>query len=142
MKRFEKICGILSIIAIIMKFALIPGADILMTISLITLSWFYFYPCLLFVASNKLYKKILVRYIVGSAGIAWGLSMLCCGILFIIQHFPGATMILLTGLVITIINLIIYFRSKSDFRKIILIRASVIGGFALFLFFASFFKIL
>jgi hypothetical protein len=113
--------AILAGIAIILKFALFPGGSILGTLSLMLLACFYFYLSFAFFNNVKLrnifrgssYKGISASRIIVSIVTGWGLSALCCGILFKIQHYPGGGIMLMAGLItifiITTILLINYF---------------------------------
>ena len=144
MKTFERILGIMFVIAIIMKLLLIPGGDILATLSLTFLSLFYLFLGFAFFNKIKLknifsqssYKDISVLRIMGAIGAGWGFSAICNGILFKMMHWPDAGVYMLSGLipifVVAIIALFKFFRSKSDFYQTILTRIGIIGGICLF----------
>ena len=149
MKRFEIILGIIFLIALIFKIALIPGGVILATISLTLLAMFYNFFAFAFfnkirlknIFSGKSYQGISVWRIIGSIGLGWGLAALCMGILFKLMQWPGGMIMLLTGLItiliVVIIALVKFFLSKGDFYKTILLRIAIIGGFGLFFFFTT-----
>ena len=149
MKRFEIIFGILSVVAIIMKLALVSGSGILMTLILTLLACFYFYLGFAFfnnirlkkIFSKSSYYGISALRIIGSIGVGWGLSIMCCGILFKMMHWPGGILFLHIGLiqifVIAIIVLVKFSLSKSDFYKTILLRFAIIGGLGLLFFFTT-----
>ncbi len=146
MKKFEKIFGIITIIALVMKLFLIPGAGILLTLSLSVLSCFYFLFGFAFFNGIKLkqifqsssYKGISALRIIGSIGLGIGLSEICMGILFKIQHWPGAHLQLHCGLLIILIILIValfqYFKSENKFYPFIFKRIAIIGGFGFIMF--------
>jgi len=148
MKRFEKIFGIVFLIALVFKLLTWPGGGILATISLTPLMFFYNFFAFAFfnnirlknIFTGKSYQGISVLRIIGSIVSGWGLAALCVGILFKIMHWPGANSMLLSGfitiIVVLAIVLIKFFRSKNDFYKMVLLRIAIIGGFGLLLFFA------
>jgi len=141
MKRFEIILGIVFLIAVILKIAHLPGAGILLTISLTSLACFYFFFAIFKnvsqenTFSKKSHKGIPILRIIGSFGAWWGISVFCIGILFKLMHFPGEKMILLVGIitifVVAIIALVKFLQSKSDLYKTILLRIAIIGGLGL-----------
>jgi len=145
MKTLEKVIGLVIIISLIMKLTLIPGGSILAVISLTTLACIY-YP-LGFAFFNKIrlrkifkrdsYKGLTKFRIIGAIGIGMGLAAICIGILFKFQHWPGADTYLSSGLVTTLIILIVamirFIKSKDNFYKRIFKRIAIIGGFGLIL---------
>jgi hypothetical protein len=145
MNKFEKIFGVLAVIALILKFASISGGSILATLSLTSLSFLYYlFGFALFndiklknIFKRSSYKGISVLRIISSVGVGLGLSTICLGILFRIQFWPGGRMMLAVGLItiliITIIAFIDFLKSKSDY-KTILLRVAIIGGIGLLLF--------
>ena len=151
MKRFEIILGIGVLVALFFKVLHFPGGSLLLTITLMGLACIYlFWGFALFNnvsdenAFNKsAYSGISTQQIMFSIVAALALSAVCIGILFKIQHWPGAVVILLSGLiavfVVGIIALIKYLGSKSDFYKMILLRIAIIGVVGLFCFFAKIF---
>ena len=149
MKKFEKIIGLVIIISLIMKLTLIPGGSILAAISLTTLACIYYPLGFAFfndIRLSKIFKKdsykgLTALRIIGAIGIGMGLAAICMGILFKIQHWPGADTNLISGLVTTVIILIIalirFIKSKDNFYKRIFKRIAIIGGFGLILMFVS-----
>lgn len=149
MKTAEKIFGALIIISIVLKLLNISGNGILFTLSTLFLMSLYFY--LGFAMFNDItfkgifkqqsYKEISTLRIIGSIVAGIGLSILLTGILFRLQHWPGANFQLLIGLIfsgiILIIVLIKYLKEKSLFYKRVLSRLIIIGGFGLILFYIS-----
>jgi len=145
MKRLEKILGLVIIIALIMKLTLIPGGSILTVISFSILSCIY-YPFgfaffneirLIQILKKASYKELSALRIVGSIGIGMGLAAICIGILFKLQHWPGANTNLIAGLftilIILIVALFRFVKNKDDFYKRIFKRIAIIGGFGLIL---------
>jgi apolipoprotein N-acyltransferase len=120
-----------------------PGGGIFITLSLTILYCFYFlFGFALFndikfgnILKKDSYQGISALRMTGSIGTGWGLSAICMGILYKIQHWSGGGVMLSTGLVtmfvIAIISLIKFLRSKDDFYKTILIRIAIIGGLGL-----------
>ena len=143
MRKLEKILGLVIIIAFVMKLALIPGGSILTVISLTILACIYYPLGFAFFNGIRLrqifkkdsYKGITVLRIIEAIGVGIGLSVICIGILFKLQLWPGANTNLLTGLITTLIILIIalirYLKSKSDYYTLIFKRIAIIGGVGL-----------
>ena len=144
---FEKILGVVSVIAIIMKLGSIPGAGLLLIISWTLLSFFYYLFSFAFLNNIKLsnifvpksYQGLSALRIIGSIGTGWVLSTICTGIFFKTMHYSGGMILLFVGVilifVVAITSLIKFFLSKSDFYKTILLRAAIFGGFGLLFFF-------
>jgi len=149
MKRFEKIFGIVVLIALFFKVANWPGGSIMLTIGLTSLAFIYWPFGFAFfnnISLNEIFNKssysgISAQQIIISIVAGWGLSTVSMGILFKMQHWPGAVVILLSGLitifVVTIIALVKFLRLKSDFYKLILLRIAIIGVIGLFCFFLT-----
>ena len=126
MKRFELIVGLIAILGIALKIIHIPGGGILIVLALSTLSVFYYVFSFAFFNSIRLrdifkkvsYKGTNTKRIIGTIGLGYTLSTLIIGGLFKLQFWPGAAMVLMTGLVTTgivlFIALIFYFRNKAD----------------------------
>jgi hypothetical protein len=143
MKIFEKIVGLLGLLALILKFNHLPGGSVLFVLSLGTLATFYIY--LSFALFNNLKLKDLFKKetylgiskyrIIGSVITGFSLSMLLVGILFSIQHWPGAIFNLASGLVVAFIIFLVAFlkhlKNNTYFYKNILLRLSIFGGIGL-----------
>ena len=145
MKLLEKILGVIIVIALIMKFAFIMGANILIVFAMSLLSVIY-YPMgfaffngirLRHVFKKTSYKGLNTWRIIGAIGAGMALSNLLIGILFKIMHYPVASLMLYSGIFTTVIILGIssvkYLKTKNEFYKRILIRIAIIGGVALLL---------
>ena len=145
MKKLEKILGIVILISLIMKFSFIMGGDILaiLSISLLTLIYYPFGFAffnqirLRRVFKKDSYKGISGLRIIGAIGVGMGLSPICLGILFKLQHWPGSNINIASGLVTTLIVLIIalikFSKSKDNYYKRIFKRIAIIGGLGLLL---------
>ena len=143
MKIFEKIVGLLGLLALILKFNHLPGGSVLLVLSLGTLATFYIY--LSFALFNNLKLKDLFKKetylgiskyrIIGSVITGFSLSILLVGILFSIQHWPGAIFNLTSGLVVAFIIFLVallkYLKNNTYFYKHILLRLSIFGGIGL-----------
>ncbi|NOX46290.1 MAG: hypothetical protein GXO89_04855 [Chlorobi bacterium] len=83
------------------------------------------------------YKGVSGLRVFGAIGVGMGLSAICLGILFKLEHWPGSNFNLMIGLVTTlivsIIALIKFFKSKDNYYKQILKRTAIIGGLGLLL---------
>lgn len=147
MRKLEKVLGLSIIISLFLKFQLIPYSGILLTLSLMTLALIY-YPLgfaffnevrLRSVFKKESYKGITALRIIGAIGIGIGLSILCIGILFKLQHWGYSDINLMFGLIVTFIALIIVLirllKVKDNFYTKILKRIMIMGGLGLILLF-------
>jgi hypothetical protein len=142
MKTLEKIltCGV--VIALILKFSVIPGADTLLLWSTVILACLY-YP-LGFLLLNRIrlrdiFKKSAYQNVSGKEiGFAvWtgiGLSIICIGSLFKLLFLMGADDMLLIGCIMTAVTLIVSLIKRNT---LILIRASIAVLVGLALLFTS-----
>lgn len=143
MLKLEKILGIIVVIGLVLKFTLIPGGGILLTLSLMTLACLY-YP-LGFALLNRIgfkqifkkesYKGLSALRIIGAIGAGMAFSAICVGILFKLQLWAGANINLIAGLatllIVLTIALIKYLKAKGEFYIGILKRISIIGTLGL-----------
>lgn len=147
MKKLEKILGFIAIAAFILKLIRVPGASMLLLLSISALSLIY-YPLgfaffnqvkLRHVFKKEAYKGVSALRILGAIGVGVSLSALLVGILFKVQFWSGASFELIFGIVATAIiaaiALIRHRNHKDDFYKRILSRMALIGGLALLFFF-------
>jgi len=148
MKRFELIVGLIAIFGIVLKILHIPGGGILTVLTLTTLSFFYYVFSFTFFNSIRLqdifkkvsYKGTNSKKIIGTIGLGFALSTVIIGGLFKLQFWPGAAIVLMTGLVATgmvlFIALISYFFNKGDsdnFYAGIFKKIAIYGGLGLIL---------
>lgn len=147
MNRLEKILALLIVIALAVKFALIPLGNTLLILTLSALAILY-YP-LAFALFNSIsfkqifkkdsYKGTSVLRIIGSVGAGIIFSAVCIGILFKLQRWPESEYSLLVGLIgiliIFIVALIKYIGSRSVFYLKIIYRTFIIGGLGIGLFY-------
>ncbi len=145
MKKFEKTLVVLILVSLIMKFSFIMGGDILAILS-ISLLILVYYP-LGFAFFNQVrlrdifkkdsYKGVSGLRVFGAIVVGMGLSATCLGILFKLENWPGSNFNLMVGLVTTlivsIIALIKFFKSKDNYYRQILKRTAIIGGLGLLL---------
>ncbi len=146
MKKGEIILATISIISLGLNLLLIPGGGFLTVLTLSTLSMVYFYfGFALFndIRLRKIFKKdsykdISSLRILGAVGAGLALSMTTIGLMFKFQSWPGADLNLIAGLVglviVTIIGVIKYSKSKSDYYTRILKRVAIFGGLGLITF--------
>ncbi len=127
MKKLEAILCVLILTGLILKFALIPGAGTITTFSLLLLGTFYY--LFGFALFNKIgfrqifkrdsYKDTNALRIIGAVLTGWAVSIIFIGVLFTVQHYPGAAFFLYCGLVciilIFIVALIRYLKSKEEY---------------------------
>ena len=143
MTKLEKFLGILILISLILKFALIPFGGVLFMISLAALTFIYYPFGFAFFNGIRLrqifrknsYKGISALKIIIAIGAGIGLTFTCTGILVKLQHLSVFDMSLIVGLGISSLMLMIaltgWTQSKSDFYKRILKRIAIIGGLVL-----------
>jgi hypothetical protein len=147
MRNIEKILGLAFLAGLIMKFTFIPGAGMVITISILLIETIYYF--LGFALFNEIplraifkkdsYKGKSSRRIIGAIGAGIGISMICNGILFKLQDWPFALSSLGWGLVLTSIILVIaivkFFKARSNYYILIFKRIAVIGIIGLILYF-------
>ena len=137
MNKAEKILIGFVIFSIVMKYLFVPGSGVTFLLSMGVLSSMYFYFGFLFFNGIRLrnifkkdaYKGVTAWRILGAIATGLGLSTILIGMLFRGQHWPGANINLVTGIVISftvgIVALIKYRKNKVPYYKNILIRVSV-----------------
>jgi hypothetical protein len=147
MKKAEIIIAALSIVAIGFNLLLIPGGAFLTVLTLSTLSIIYMY--LSFAIFNdirfrKIFRKesyagISTMRIVGAVATGLALSMTTIGMLFKFQSWPGASFNLFVGLsallIVTVIAVIKYLKTRSAFYTGVFKRVAVFGMLGLILLF-------
>jgi hypothetical protein len=146
MKKAEIIIAILSIIALGLNILLIPGGGVLTVLTVLSLSMIYFYFGFAFfnevplrlILKKESYNNISSLRLAGAIGAGLALSITLIGILFKFQSWPGASINLGVGLfgllIVFIIGIIKYFKTKSSYYTRIFKRGTVFGGLALILF--------
>jgi hypothetical protein len=147
MKKTEIIIASLTVIFFLLKLVLgyIPGVSTFTILFHSFLSLLYFH--LGFAIFNNIrlrkifnkesYKNISTLRIFGSIAAGLTLSIAIIGTLFKVMHWPGASVNLIFGffgiLIVSIISIIKYSKTKSPYYSKILSRNLVFGGIALFL---------
>jgi len=144
MKKTEIIVAGIAILAIIMKFTHLPGAGILLVLSLGVLSMLYMYLGFAFfnnikfkeIFKKKSYVDTNKKRLIGAIGTGFTLSMAVVGILFKIQLYPGAETQLMVGIggliIVSIISIIKMLKKSEKFYKSILIRVVIFGAICVF----------
>ena len=127
MNKLEKILGILILLSLVMKYSLIAGGDIILILAISLLSILYYAFGFAFfnhihlrqVFKKTSYKRSSTSRIIGGVGVGIGLSVVCLGCLFKIEHWPGADINLYIGLttlfVVIIISLLKFFKNKDSY---------------------------
>ncbi|OQA87496.1 MAG: hypothetical protein BWY27_01043 [Bacteroidetes bacterium ADurb.Bin234] len=145
MFKLEKIFGLLAIVAIVLKWNMLPGGNIMLLLSLSLLSLLYYgFGFALFnrIGFKQLVKKesytgismfmIIIAVITGIA-----LSVICIGIPFKVLRLSGSKILFVTGLIplliVFIISVISYFKTKSKLYIRLIKRILIIGGLGLLL---------
>lgn len=139
MKKFEIIMGGIVILSIIMKLLHFAGSGLLLTLSLLSLSIFYFlFSVALF---NKIHlkkrpadedkPKTFTKRVIGSIFLGFTLSIILNGILFKLQLWPGGELMMYIGIIFLVFILVVasifYFRSRDRFYKRVFTRSIIIG---------------
>lgn len=144
MNKLEKILGLSFLIALILKWTLLPGGGILATFTLMILANLYFlFGFALFnqielksIVKSESYIGISALRLFGSFATGLALSTLCVGVLFKLQHWPGAKtniiLGLITSLIILIVALVKYYVSKEEIYTRIMKRLIILGGVGIF----------
>ena len=148
MEKFEKIFGIVAVVALIMKLASLPGGAILMSSSFTGLACIYLIFGFAIFNDIKLenafnsssYSGISKLRILGSIGVGLLLSIVCCGILMLMMEWPGGDFVtiyvkIFSILGITLSSLAYSLGLKSSFYKAIFLRIVIVGCFGLVTFF-------
>ena len=143
MIKLERIMGIVAIVSILMKLALIHGAGIFVLLSLMLLAGIY-YPFgfvffngigLFDLFKKDAYKAVSKWRIVGAIAVGICLSAICMGIMFKIQYYPGANVMLVSGLemvlIVTIVAFMKWLKQRDDYYIKMFKRIAIIGGFGL-----------
>ena len=145
MKKIELFLSVLAVVFIVMKILVLPWSGVLLALTLLTLSFFYYF--LSFALFNKIslkgifnkssYENLSTFKIFFTIGIGWTFSITIVGALFKLELLPYANFILLIGIIaigiISFVSLIFKYQTNSDFYKQILLRNLIIGGTGIFL---------
>jgi len=147
MKILERILALGIVLGLIMKFSLTPGGDVIVLLTMLTLSCVYYPLGFLFFNQIKLryvfkaaaYKGVAATSIILAIVTGIGLSIIVIGSLFKFLHFMGGDQMLILGLVITAIvfamSLTRWIKDKDTKSKFVLWRTGTIGVIGTFLFF-------
>ncbi|HKR04707.1 MAG TPA: hypothetical protein VJY62_08715, partial [Bacteroidia bacterium] len=98
MKKAEKILGSIAFMGLILKLSLIPGGGILISLSLLTLAFLYYFSFAFLndiplknIFKKESYNGISPLKMIGTAGIGIALAQCTLGLLFKIQNYEGYT---------------------------------------------------
>ncbi|MCF6360538.1 MAG: hypothetical protein L3J29_07225 [Cyclobacteriaceae bacterium] len=137
MKKFEITLGLTILFFVILKFFNVVGATTVSALTMGIFSLFYLiFSFALFnnvqnIFSKSAYQGTNTKRIIGSIGLGWVLSTILFGILFKLQLYPGAAVLLTIGLteigIILIVVLILYFKNKAVFYSDIIKRITIYG---------------
>ena len=146
MIKIEKIAGLTVFLGILLKYwLLIAGGSILVTLSLGVLADLYFlFGFALFnqidfkeIFKSKSYTEINKHKIISSIIISIGFAMILVGAIFKFNHWPGSTLLLVFGTLISLISAVAfifsYFKSKDNFYLRVLKRIAIIATFSIML---------
>ncbi len=138
MKIIEKILLTISILGLCLRLFSVEGGVFLSTLSFMLLSLFYlFFGFLLFneipwrgIFKNNSYKAIKWKRLLWSVTVGLVFAIVVPGVLFALNKWMGAPIILSGGLILLspvfIINLILYICKSSKFYSSILIRSGIL----------------
>ena len=149
MKLTEKILAALAILAVILKYYHIPGANVLLVLSTGILAMLY-WPLgfALFndisvrdLFKSKSYQVFRGGRLVVTIALGIGLSILVLGILFTLNRYPGNKVMLLNGLLITGLSslwlLWQFMKTKDSLTIRNLIRGVIFFGLGLILYLST-----
>lgn len=137
MRKTELILGTLAIIGLLLKVFMIVGADILLTISLTALAFYYFlfgFTAIHGIPFRKAFRKdsyqgISALAIIGSIALGWSLSIVLLGILFKLLFLPGGLTQLSLGLacllLVFLVVILKYFTNRKEYLKKALLRTLI-----------------
>ncbi|MFD2602203.1 GldL-related protein [Flavobacterium suzhouense] len=146
MKITERILLLFAVIGIILSLIPIPGGNMLTILALGLLSVLYFYFGFAFfngIRARDMFKKSSYAGIKGiriPGAIFTGMlsSVAVIGILFKVMMWPGASVMLLVGIVpffvLTLITIVKYFGNKDEYYKRIFLRTIVFGSASVLLY--------
>ena len=149
MKMLEKLLALAIVIALIMKFSLIPGSDIIALWAMLTLACLYYPLGFLFLNQIRLrhifkrdsYQNLTAVQIILAVVTGMGLSTIVIGSLFKLLTFSGADNMLFVGLIMTgvasIVSVVLSMARKDANRKFTFWRVGIIGVAGLLLIFTS-----
>ena len=152
MKKFEKIVAVLSVIAVVMTFLHVQGANILMMLTFGTLATFYYLFSFALlnnipfrdIFKREAYKGTNWKRIAVAICTGYALSVVFIGILFKLLYLPGAFIMLIVGItnlfiifIIAIVSIIKYVKTHSRFYVGVLVRSVIVGGLGASLFLLS-----
>ncbi|MGB0851086.1 MAG: GldL-related protein [Bacteroidia bacterium] len=104
------------VLACFAKYMRWPGADIILIMSMGLLALIYFPLGAYFLSYKKMKNSIVALSVISGLAI----SILVLGVLFKIQHYPGAHLMILVGLAIGIGSLgTTYFLSRKETQNLI-----------------------
>jgi len=139
MKILERILAIGIVVALVLKFSLIPGGDIIAFSMMLVLACLYYPLGFLFFNQIRLrdifrkvaYQDVTALRIILAIVTGLGLSTIVVGSLYKLLNYAGADAMLLIGLIVTVVVLVIsltfFLKNKDTNSKFILWRVSVIG---------------
>ena len=145
MKKTERILLIIALVAILLKFMLIAGSGLLITLALLSLAIIYYLLSFAFFNNTPLkeifkkqsYNGISVLRIIGTIGFGLSLSTVVVGILFVLQSWNGGRMYLLSGLITlllcTIVAIFRWIKNRSNSYNVLFSRAAIMGCIGLLL---------
>ncbi|MBV6483895.1 MAG: hypothetical protein KFKLKKLM_00356 [Flavobacteriales bacterium] len=134
MRLTEKILITLAVIIAVLKFIFIPGSGVFMVFVFCLLSSLYFYFGFALFNNIRLrhifkkdsYANVSKSRIIGGIALGLSLSFAVIGFLFKAQRWPGTSFHLIisiiSGVIILIISLIKFFKTKANYYKNALIR--------------------
>lgn len=145
MKRTELIMAAVALIALVLNLMLIPGSTSVLTLTLLLFTVFYLvfgFAILNGIGLKTIFRKESYRGISGlrivlAVLLGYGLASASAGVLFGLQNMEGAGIMLTSSLLqlifFSLLVLIEFLISKSDFYKRTLPRIAVWGGLVLVL---------
>ena len=137
--KYEKILALTALAGVLLKVSKIGAGNFLLVVSLLALVVMYFGSAFALTEAEKDQPKPFIVF--ARKLVFWGLSVLVNGILFKLENYPGAMIILQQGFAIMIFILIIGFYERFKKTELTLmsrrvwIRFGVLSVICILLFF-------
>jgi hypothetical protein len=134
MTKSELTIGLSAIIGILLKALMIPGSDLILTLSFTAFAVYYYFlgfSSIHGIPIRKVFKKdsykgISAMAIIGSIVLGWSLSTIALGVLFRLLFLPGGNPQLTTGiaalLLLFVVVIIKYIMKRKEYLKRAVVR--------------------
>lgn len=143
MKKAELLIGGLCLLTILMSLIPVPGSVLWSSLTFFTMAFMYFYlgfALLNNIGFKQIFKKksyagMSALRLLGTIGAGISLVITLLGILFYLNIWPGAQIMLTFGIsgiiLVSIVCFFKHYKTSAKVYKNLLIRNAIIGGFGL-----------